>query len=329
MYQIPDFERPFKEELVSFINHERSLGYDYGKSTIYRLSQMNRFLIEQGVTDVRIPKSAFLRWIQLRDKESTLNQEKRYCAIHGFARFLISRRYPDVYDSENHVLPRSKFTPYIYTEDEISRMFYCADRYTPENKPAIYDNSRLMPVLLRLLYSTGMRISEALSLRMSDLDAGKGVISLLDGKNHVGKKIVVSSSMKRVLECYLRTERLCSINEYLFHGYDGRVYTSETARRTFHRILDEAGILRRPSGKYPRLHDFRHLFAIKALEQMVENGYDLYTSLPILCKYLGHKSILETEYYIRLTQSRYKQLTQASSEYAPALFPDMGVSSYE
>ena len=329
MYQIPDFEEPFKEELVSFINHKRSLGYDYGKSMVSRLKEMNRFLIEQGITDVRIPKSAFLSWIQLRNKESTSNQEKRYCAIHGFARFLISRKYTDVYDSENHVLSKNDFTPYIYTEEEISRIFYCADRYSPENKPIIYDNGRLMPVLLRLLYSTGMRISEALSLHISDLDAGKGVISLLAGKNHAGRNIVVSPSMKRVLEYYLRTERPCGINEYLFHGYDGRIYTSDTARRTFHRILDEAGILRRPSGKYPRLHDFRHLFAIRALEQMVGNGYDLYTSLPILCKYLGHKSILETEYYIRLTQSRYKQLTQASSEYAPALFPDMGVSSYE
>jgi len=329
MYQIPDFEGPFKDELVNFIKHKRSLGYDYGKSMVYRLAEMNRFLTEQEITDIRIPKAAFLRYIQLKDKESTSTQEKRYCAIHGFARFLISRKYADVFDAENPVLKRESFTPYIYTEAEIVRIFHCADRYQTEHKPSVYDNSRMAPILLRLLYSTGMRISEALSIRLGDMDIMRGIISLPDGKNHTGRIIVVSVSMRRALESFIQTGQSCGANEYLFHGYDGRAYSCDTARLAFHRILQKAGIQRRPSGNYPRLHDFRHLFAIRALEQMVDKGYDLYTSLPILCKYLGHKSILETEYYIRLTQSRFSQLTQASSEYAPNLFPDLGVHAYE
>ena len=320
MYQIPDFDGPFKEELVSFINFKRSLGYDYGETMIRRLSEMNRFLIAQGIADIRIPKAVFLSYIQLKDKESTSTQEKRYTAMHGFAIFLISRKYVDIYDAENTVLQRKSFTPYIYTEDEIAHIFHYADRYQPE-RPCIYDNRRMMPILLRLLYSTGMRISEALSLRLSDIDVEKGLISVLDGKNHVGRNIVVSASMRRVLENYIRTGTSFSAEEYLFHGKDGRMYTQETVRRTFHRILQDAGIQRRPSGQYPRLHDLRHLFSIRALEQMVEKGYDPYTSLPILCKFLGHKSILETEYYIRLTQSRYSLLTNATSEYAPDLFP--------
>jgi integrase len=329
MYQIPDFDGPFKEELVSFINFKRSLGYDYGETMIYRLSEMNRFLIEWGIKDIRIPKAAFLSYIQLKDKESTSTQEKRYTAMHGFAKFLISRKYADVYDAENTVLQRKSFTPYIYTEDEIARIFRCADRYQPEYKPCIYDNSRMMPILLRLLYSTGMRISEVLSIRLGNIDVEKGLISVLDGKNHVGRNIVVSASMRCVLENYIRTRTSCGADEYLFHGKDGRKYTQDTVRRAFHRILYEAGVKRRSSGQYPRLHDFRHLFSIRALEQMVEKGYDLYTSLPILCKFLGHKSILETEYYIRLTQSRYSLLTNVSSEYAPNLFPALGVRTYE
>jgi len=323
MYQIPEFDGPFKEELVSFINFKRSLGYDYGATMIYHLTDMNRFLIERGITDIRIPKAAFLSYIQLKDKESTSTQEKRYTAMHGFAKFLISRKYSDIYDAENTVLKRKSFTPYIYTEDEIARIFHCADRYQLE-RPCIYDNSRMMPILLRLLYSTGMRISEALSLRLSEIDVGKGLILVLDGKNHVGRNIVVSVSMGNVLENFIETRTSCGADEYLFHGKDGRMYTKDTVRRNFHRILDEAGIQRRPSGQYPRLHDFRHLFSVRALEQMVEKGYDLYTSLPILCKFLGHKSILETEYYIRLTQNRYSLLTNASAEYAPDLFPALG-----
>ena len=182
----------------------------------------------------------------------------------------------------------------------------------------------MIPVLLRLLYSTGLRISEALAIRLHDIDIPKGTISLIDGKNHVGRNIVVSPSMKRVLETYLAKMTFSGVNDYLFHGHDGRAYTVCMARITFHRILNQAGIQRRPSGKYPRLHDLRHLFSTRALEQMADKGYDLYTSLPLLCKYLGHKSIIETEYYIRLTQNRFTQITRSSSDYAPNLFPNVG-----
>jgi Site-specific recombinase XerD len=329
MYRTLDFDDPFKDELTHFVNHKRALGYDYGKSMTARLAEMNRFFREQGLTDVKIPKMVYMNWIQLKENETTSNQEKRYCAIHGFAQFLIVRGYSDVYDTENPVIQRNEFTPYIYTEDEITRIFNGADNYLSGHKPTFFDNSRMIPVLLRLLYSTGMRISESLAIRLCDVDIDKGAISLLDGKNHIGRVVIVSASMRRILEKYICATDFFGEDEYLFHGYDGRPYTVSTVRHIFHRILDKVGIQRRFSGKYPRLHDFRHLFAIRALEQMVEKGYDLYTSLPLLCKYLGHKSIIETEYYIRLTKNQYSQITNATSKYAPHLFPDMEVGSHE
>ena len=328
MYQEFKFEGPFKDELENFIAFKRSLGYDYGKTMIYLLAKMNKFLLMQGIAEIKIPESVYMHWICLKESESTSTQEKRYNAIHGFARFLISKGYPDVYDTENHVIPRKEFTPYIFTSDEITRIFKCADSYRPENNPTVFFNNNMVPVLLRLLYSTGLRISEALSIRFRDLDLENGVIAITDGKNHVGRNIVVSPSMKRVLGDYISTMTSCDTDGFLFCGCDGRAYTANMARKAFHRILDDAAINKRPSGNYPRLHDFRHLFSIRALEQMVDKGYDLYTSLPILCKYLGHKSIIETEYYIRLTKNRFSQITQTSSSYAPSLFPVMEVCTH-
>ena len=61
MYPIPDFNGPFKEELVNYIAHKRSLGYDYGRTIVYRLAAMNRFLLEQGIDDIKITKTVYLR----------------------------------------------------------------------------------------------------------------------------------------------------------------------------------------------------------------------------------------------------------------------------
>lgn len=181
----------------------------------------------------------------------------------------------------------------------------------------------MFPVLLRLLYSTGMRISEALALKIKDIDWKNGNLHIWNGKNHVSRLISVSASMKHVLDRYRRTMPFVLDEDYLFHGYDGRSYSYAIVNHVFHQMLTAAEIAPRASGKYPRIHDLRHLFAIRALEQMEQKGYDLYTSLPLLSKYLGHKTIIETEYYIRLTQSSLSKITAAVAGYSPDLFPKL------
>jgi integrase len=329
MYPIPEFEGSFCELLPEFILYKRSLGYDYGKAMVYRLVEMNHFFRTKNISEIRIPEEVYLKWIAVRDHESTSNQQKRYCAIHGFALFLRSHGYTDVYDTDNPVLKKTSFTPYLFTAEEIMRILFCADHFSYIRSNTVYDNGRMMPVLLRLLYSTGFRISEALGLRLRDIDITEGHITVIDGKNHSGRAVVISDSMKHVLNNYLQRISILDLDAYIFQGKGGRQYSVSAARYAFHHILKKAGIPKRPSGHYPRLHDFRHLFAVRALEQMAEKGYDLYTSLPLLCKYLGHKSILETEYYLRLTQSHYAVITSAAVSYTPNLFPRVEVNRDE
>jgi integrase len=141
--------------------------------------------------------------------------------------------------------------------------------------------------------------------------------------------ICVSATMKQILEKYRNTITFVSDVDYLFHGYDGRPYPYETVNHIFRQVLVRAGIAPRASGKYPRIHDLRHVMAIRALEQMEQKGYDLYSSLPLLSKYLGHKTIIETEYYIRLTQSSFSRITAAADSYSPDLFPRLDGDHYE
>lgn len=325
MYLIPEFDGPFGELLTQFINYKRSLGYDYGKSIVCRLAEMNRFFIARGITKIVISKPIFDEWVSLKNNEVFSTQEKRYIAIHGFAKFLILNGYQNVYVQENPVIKRdSRFIPYIYSEDEIQRLFRAADHFTTEKKAYAYAHSTMLPVLLRLLYSTGLRISEALGLKLREVEFQRGNLMIWDSKNHVSRMVSVSASMTNVLREYREKIHFVGENDFLFHGYDGSQYSYTAVNNVFHKVLQDAGISRRASGELPRIHDLRHVFAIRALEQMQAKGYDLYTSLPLLSKYLGHKSIVETEYYIRLTQSSFSLLTRAVDSYSPDLFPRLG-----
>ena len=75
-----------------------------------------------------------------------------------------------------------------------------------------------------------------------------------------------------------------------------------------------------PEGSVPRLHDLRHTFCVRALEQMEAKGFDLYTSLPMLSTYLGHRRITETEYYLRLMESHFSGILNKVEKYSPNLY---------
>jgi integrase len=78
--------------------------------------------------------------------------------------------------------------------------------------------------------------------------------------------------------------------------------------RIFRCLLRECGIAHGGRGRGPRLHDIRHSFAVHRLERWYREGIDLSAKLPVLAAYMGHKSIRETQLYLRLT---------------PHLFPDV------
>ena len=161
------------------------------------------------------------------------------------------------------------------------------------------------------------------------MDFEKGNLMILNGKNHDSRMVTVSSSLRAVFLKYKTQATYISDDDFLFHGYHGQQYPYTSVHSIFQDILNEAGITK-PSGRHgPRIHDLRHVFAIRSLEQMEEKGYDLYTSLPILCKYMGHKSLTETEYYIKLTKSSYSKIIEAASAYAPKLFPYQEDRDYE
>lgn len=91
--------------------------------------------------------------------------------------------------------------------------------------------------------------------------------------------------------------------------------------KRFHQLLTDAEIPPRADGGRQRLHDIRHTFCVRTLEQMQSKGFDLYTSLPLLSVYLGHKHITETEYYLRMVEEHFEGILNCTASYAPDIFP--------
>lgn len=224
--------------------------------------------------------------------------------------------------------PKPDFTPYIFTQEQISAIFAAADEYR------LYDirmGTALisMPALLRLLYSTGMRISEALSIRNDDIHLDEHYIHLRKTKNGSERIVPLGESMEKVLIEYITyrdrmpVKGIADGKSLLFVKSDGTCIMAGCVYQHLRKLLDKCDIPHKGNHHGPRIHDLRHTNAVHALVQMGHAGMDLYTGLPILSTCLGHHSLSATEQYVRLTCAMYPKLEEQCSEINAFVYPKL------
>lgn len=100
--------------------------------------------------------------------------------------------------------------------------------------------------------------------------------------------------------------------------WDGH-YSKDSIRDFFKKFFEYANIYT-SSGKLPRVHDFRHTFAVHSLQKMVNTGIDIYCALPFLSSFLGHKDVYSTEKYLRLVENAFPELRLKNSQ---NIFPEV------
>ena len=134
----------------------------------------------------------------------------------------------------------------------------------------------------------------------------------------------MSQSLTNVLKQYYDCCRSnADRQDYFFAKRNGTKCSSDTIYKKFREILYRAKISHGGKGFGPRVHDFRHLFSVHSLAKMADQGLDLYYCLPLLSKYLGHKSLAVTDQYVRLTADMYPKLINDMNKICAFVFPEV------
>lgn len=317
---ILQFEGPFKDLITGYIQYKRAQGYKMSKPICYRLREMDLFFLEMGIQEPRITREMYEAWTMHRPGQKETTTQKRQNAIRGFAKYLVSLGYTDVYTGYDDTrIIKSDFIPYIFSREETDKMFRIL-RISCEQFPCYENDTFRLSILM--YYCCGFRRSELTNLLMQDFDFHTGTITVLHGKNDVSRQIPVSDSLWKEILAY-REKYLsdAGVEDYFFYPEKKRETAGDILYKKFHQLLKESGIPPRADGRRQRLHDIRHTFCVMALEQMQEKGFDLYTSLPLLSVYLGHKHITETEYYLRMVEEHFEGILSRTEFYAPNIFP--------
>ena len=293
-------------EIQNFIHLRRLSGTDY-QSQARLLGYFDRFVLEQKVSEPRITQQITDRYIESLSQLAPRSRYNRFCVVRQLCEYL-ARSDPLGYVPERlKVIPsKGAHQPYIYSDSEIQALLSAASELPPENslRPHTYRT------LLGVLYTTGIRIGEALALHLEDFHSTQQQLYIAEGKFRKARLVPLSGSTCRALEQYMR--KRCQIRP---RSPDSPLLINERCRRlhhctvnqTFQHLLRQCGI-RHNKHTGPRIHDLRHTFAVHRLLAWYRDGQDVNARLPWLATYMGHVDIHSTQVYLRATPQLIEQV---------------------
>jgi integrase len=198
------------------------------------------------------------------------------------------------------------FQPYIYTPEEARRLVVEAGRLGPPGslRPHTYRT------LFALLFATGLRISEAMSLRFDDV-RNEGLL-IRQTKFRKTRLVPLHETARAGLARYIALRHaLGGTTDYVFISSTGGPLEHSFVHRTFRALLKAAKIGGAPGQPQPRIHDMRHTFAVRALEASPDGRDRIAQHMLALTTYLGHTSVVDTYWYLRATPPLMRDIADA------------------
>ena len=254
----------------------------------YHLLSFARYADRHGARG-RFKTKQAIRWACLPKSGDRVYWAQRLAIVRTFAKRL------QVTEPRTEIPPRHVFgpssrrnPPHLYTRDDIDLLLNRAGRLPGRIQP------RTFQVLIGLLVCTGLRISEALHLKASDVDLDQAVITIREGKGGRTRLVPLHATALAPLKSYARhRQKIVPLADYFLASERGTALAYSTVA---HRFLQ----LRRgiPHGRRaPRLHDLRHTFACRVLKRWQNSGEEPSQRIAVLSRFLGHTHIADTYWY--------------------------------
>jgi integrase/recombinase XerD len=298
---------PLHKAVDDYLELRRGLGFklrEYGVC----LRELVSFL--ENKRSFRITTKLALEFATQRENEKPVSWARRLMIVRGFASYRTGAD-PTTEVPPLSLLPfRSQRTqPYLYTEEEIRRLLKAAMGLVTPHKlqPWTYH------CLFGLLAVSGMRLGEALNLQPHDANWSESLLTIRGAKFGKSRLVPLHPSTREVLLAYAkRRDQIYAPRRvsYFFVSSRGTRLNASNVSKIFRDLSRRIGIRDPGLGHGPRLHDFRHRFAVETLLDWYRNGEQVVRRMPVLSTYLGHGNVTSTYWYLTNTP----ELMTAASE---------------
>lgn len=289
---------PLRAALADYLTLRRSLGFEL-RLAGRMLQRFVTFAENQGAE--YITRELALQWATASTDVQPAQWANRLAMVRRLARHhLASEPRTEVPPADLLPYCFRRQVPYIYSDAEVRSLLHAAAGLASARglRAATYTT------LFGLYASTGLRTNEALRLDREDVDLVHGVLRVRRSKFGKSRCVPIHRSTQRALARYAaQRDRLCPQpnTRGFFVSECGTRISEWSLRYTFVKLSREIGLRSATDARGPRIHDFRHRFAVNTLRDWYRTGVDVERFLPRLSTYLGHAHVTDTYWYLTAT----------------------------
>ena len=284
-----------EQSIQDYLALRRSLGFKLRDAGLC-LAKFAAFLETQDAP--HITTALALEWVQQSPSAQPATRAQRLGYVRDFTRYHVT------IDAQTEIPPLGllpfrprRAQPYLYSDEDITCLLRCALDLPHADglRPWTYH------CLIGLLSVTGLRIGEAIRLKSEDVDLQEGMLTIRGTKFGKSRLVPIHQSTGEVLAHY-RAHRESFLAgraaSTFFISSRGNHLDIGDIHRTFYQLSRRIGLRGATAGHGPRLHDFRHRFAVQTLLQWYRSGADIERRMPVLSAYLGHVHVADTYWYL-------------------------------
>jgi integrase/recombinase XerD len=293
-----------------FLAFKRAMGMSYRRAE-FVLDSFVRFVHEQYGERPASLERVVTGWAARIEGRKAITVGNEFGVVRQLCLFR-RRSDPRCFVPDHALAPvkESVFVPYIFSREEVLALVNAATRHEGRSMWGA-----MLRALTLVLYCTGMRLGEAVRLRMVDVDLRRAVLTVQRSKGR-SRLLAIRDDLAAELRQYIRhREKVLAASGAgdpmtLLIRRDGSPLTLRAASDALRGLLRRLG-MKPPRGRSgARPYEFRHAFAVHRLTAWAVEGADVHAKLPWLSAYLGHQNVLGTEVYLKATP----QLLQLASQ---------------
>jgi integrase len=309
------------DQVEEYLAFRRGLGFDL-KTSRWLLIDFVRYVDRvrhQGPITIDLA----VHWALATRSNDPTHPARRLAVLRQFA------RHRALLDPATEVPPVGLISqvacrkpPHIYSDTEITALLRQASMLLPRRglRPKTY------VTFFSLLAATGLRLSEACRLVLSDVNLSDGILTVRESKFRKSRLVPLHPTTTQALTRYSahRNASRWGRSGCFFCTDRAPALTHTAAQKTFSRLRHRLGWTAHGRVRRPRIHDFRHTFAVRRLLDWYEEGSDIDRKILALSTYLGHTKVTHTYWYLSavpelmaITSQRFEQFARAEQEAGP------------
>ena len=294
----------------SFLQQKKFLGYSYRTEEI-ALKEIVTFLKGRDIT-----KEVTEEYARMNRNRHSNTIARNMGVLREFCKYLKTQGVP-CYQIPKKIYPQNhrNYTPYVFSRQEIKTIYQNLE-VALKGYHYSYYQKLAYPLIIKILYQTGMRLGEVLSIQRQDYLIEDGCFHLKNTKNNQERLVFLPNTLKQEMNFFFHKFQHQWEKESLIFSI-----SSSTIEQYFYKVLKLSHIPRRENS--PRVHNLRQTFVVHKIEEYVNDGKDINVILPVLQKHLGHQSLEALSYYFHLTKDILGEIRMMSEYEFNDLIPEV------